>query len=148
VESVIQNGSLAVNPIKGDQMTQIGRYQLSVRTLLFIPAILAISRWLTIRALDREIFQELAEQHENEALSYQMTADSPIQDRVLICALGTDRRCRRVEIVLSEAEILEAKRLRERAGRCAAHHQALERKYAWAAWFPWLPVATDPPDPE
>jgi hypothetical protein len=146
---VIQKGSLAVNPIEGDQMRQIGRYQLSVRTLLFIPAILAISCWLAIRAVDREIFQELAAQHENEALSYQVIADSPIKEHVITgYALGLDRRCRQIEIVLSEAEILEARRVRERAGRRAAHHHALGRKYAWAAWFPWLPVATDPAEPE
>lgn len=29
-----------------------------------------------------------------------------------------------------------------------AYHRALERKYAWAADYPWLVLAPDPPPPE
>jgi hypothetical protein len=152
VERVIQNGSLAVNPIEGDQMRQIGRYQLSVRKLLVIPVIVALSWWLAVQAIElsnqRDKFQELAALHEKEALSHQVVANSSIGDTITIQGHAADRRCNMIDRPISEAEILEAKGFRERAGRRAFYHQALGRKYAWAAWFPWLPVATDPPEPE
>ena len=145
---MIQKSSLAVNPIEGDHMRQLGRYKVRVRMLLFIPAFLAISWWITVCALDGETYQQLAALHETEALYYQVIADSPIKYYTTGYALGLDRGCRRFEIALSEAEIMKARRARDRAGRHAAHHQTLERKYAWATSYPWLLLATDPPEPE
>ncbi len=35
-----------------------------------------------------------------------------------------------------------------RCQRLIAYHGALARKYWYAALFPWLPVAPDPPEPK
>jgi hypothetical protein len=32
--------------------------------------------------------------------------------------------------------------------RLATHYDLLRLKYEWAARYPWLPVAPDPPEPE
>jgi len=40
--------------------------------------------------------------------------------------------------------------LRE-AAKCedlVIYHSRMRRKYEWAAWFPWLPVCSDPPEPK
>jgi hypothetical protein len=127
-------------------MQPIGRYQFRVRTLLFVPTIGALSCWLAVRAVDHgEEYQQLAAAHEKEAWSWQTIAHSPISNTVADYTLGV---CNARDRPATEAQQMEAKRSRERAGRLAAYHLALKRKYALAAWLPWLPLAADPAPPE
>jgi hypothetical protein len=136
-------------------MKPIGRYQWRVRTLLLFPVLVALSWCLAVQAVEwgllREDHRARAAQHSKEALSAQTFADSPIPAAHVAYAMGlegTSRRCSRYETPLSEAEKAEARRLRERAHRLAAHHRSLRRKYALASWLPFLPLAPEPPLPE
>jgi hypothetical protein len=131
-------------------MKQIGHYQVRVRKLLLIPIVVALSWWLAIQAVEHgDDYQQRAAAHAKEASSWQMVARTPIPDTVVDFTLAPgDRRCSGRDRPLSEAERLEERLHRERAGRLAAYHRSLKRKYALAAWLPWLPLADDPPLPE
>jgi hypothetical protein len=131
-------------------MKQIRRYQVRVRTLLLIPTVVPLSWWLAVQAVEHgDDYQQRAATHAKEASSWQMVAKSPLPNTVVDFTLAAgDRRCSGRDRPLSEAERLEERLHRERAGRLAAYHRSLKRKYALAAWLPWLPLATDPPPPE
>jgi len=123
-----------------------------------MPAILAISWWLAVQIVAWrnywEDFQELAALHEKETLSWRVVAESPIPDHYVDDwheVVQRDRRCSYFvgrDRPLTEAEKMEETCVRERAGHRAAYHRGLQQKYAWMAWFPWIPLATDPPQPE
>jgi hypothetical protein len=131
-------------------MRPIGRYQLRVRTLLLVPAVVALSCWLAVQAVDHgDDYQQLAAVHAEEALFYQTFAQSAIPDTIVdytLCLRG--QRCGGRDRPTTEAEKMEARRSQERAGRLAAYHFALRRKYALAALVPWLPLTPDPLPPE
>jgi 4-amino-4-deoxy-L-arabinose transferase-like glycosyltransferase len=129
-------------------MRRIRRYLLRLRPFLLILLILALSWWIALQASDRETLHRSVADHEGAAMYYQGIAESPIGDRVAGWAMGPDRRCGWFERPRSEAEMIELTRLRDRAARRAAHHRALVHKYELAVWFPWLPPATDPAEPE
>ena len=131
-------------------MKQIGRYQLRIRTLLLIPTIVPLSWWMAVQTVDHgDDYQQRAATHEKEASSWQRVAESPIPNTIVDFTLGVgDRRCSGRDRPLNEAERLEERRHRERAGRLAAYHRSLGRKYALAAWLPWLPLVAEPRPPE
>jgi hypothetical protein len=74
VERLNSRRDSTVTPMEDQPMRTIGRFQLRVRTLLFIPVIVAFSWWLAIQMVDRQNFQYLVEEHEAKALSYQKIA--------------------------------------------------------------------------
>jgi hypothetical protein len=116
--------------------------------VLFFLAIPVVSWEPSALAFRSTAFQVLAASHEEKSSSYRTSAESPIIEHGIDFALGTDRVCRRIEWHLSADEIAKARCDRERARLRAIYHDALGRKYLWAARFPWLPVKPDPPEPE
>jgi len=127
-------------------MRQIGRFQLHLRELLLVTAILPISSWLAAEIHGESAHRKyVAALHKQEAMHYKGIAESEILDHHTMFAMDMNRVCRRVEYPMAEAEMTEAKRIRERAGGLLAYHLALQHKYERAAYFPWLPVAPDPP---
>jgi hypothetical protein len=145
-------------PFARAHVSLASRFQFRVRTLLLAPVILALSWWLAVQKIEMDIrsedYQQIALLHEQEAVSYQQFVESPIPDQYVYgwgyvtssgqsWSLYTGRTR-----PLTEAERMNAKRDRERAGRRVAYHRALTRKYSWAARFPWFPIATDAPEPD
>ena len=130
-------------------VTQRDRRRL--HALIIILALLLVALCLSI---PQGVYRDLAESHRKEALSYRAIAASPIEEQHGVgFALGSDKICRRFEwhrtlAEFTPAEIAKEKHDRELAGRRATYHDALGRKYWRAAWFPWLPIEPDPPEPQ
>jgi hypothetical protein len=95
----------------------------------------------------------MAVQHEFEELTCLRTAETPLP-----VGYGTGvydtvyeyGKCTRVverTRLLTKPEKMKERSAREKGGRFAAYHRALNRKYRWLAWFPWLPTSADPSPP-
>ena len=129
-------------------MRRLGRFQFPVRRLLLLPAIVAFSWWLAIGAVEGQYLRELVLYHEQEEATYDSMARAPIQRYEEYWAMDSRRHCYHYKHVLTEAELLLQRTAREQAARRATYHHSLKVKYAWASWFPWFPVAADPPPPD
>jgi hypothetical protein len=135
-------------------MKRIGRYQLQVRTLLLLPALVAPSWWiadLMIASRNRsEDYQHLAALHGSEELDCLKIAGTPLPVGYGTGVYDTGRDYGMCPILeertrpLSEVEKNKERSVRQQAGRRAAYHRALKRKYLLLARFPWLPTWGDP----
>lgn len=132
-------------------MKPIGRFQWRVRTLLLLPALVAVAWCLAFRVAEwadlHEDYRHQAALHAKGALSSQTFAESPIPTTR---RAGTGHGSCGGDVVdrpLTEAERIEERRQRERARRVADYHRTMRRKYALATWLPFLPLAPDPLPP-
>ncbi len=141
-------------------MRQFGRYQMRVRTLFLMPAMLAFAWWLADHAIEwqqrSEDYQGKAALHERDETLSRTFAVSLIPDHIYeplyrgTYSLGGGRiGCKVVgnNRPLTEAEKSAARRLREQAGRLTAYHRALKLKYQRLAWFPLFSPPADPAPP-
>ena len=138
-------------------MRRIGRYQLRVRTLLLVPALIALSWWLAIQAVEwrylGDDYQRMAALQEAEELACLRTAGTAIPHHygeVLAYVHTADRKCSYPVMrsrPLTEVERTEQARVRDQARRRAAYHRALKRRYQWLAWFPWFGHPKEAPPP-
>jgi hypothetical protein len=129
-------------------MSQTGRRGLRIgMSVLVIAVVMCESATAFLIVLGSNCKDSFA-LHQREALRFQQVADSEIQEHVEGLALGKDHVCRKVWFQVSEDELREQRRIRAIAGRRAAYHRALWRKYERMPWRPWLALLPDPPLPD
>jgi hypothetical protein len=102
------------------------RIRFTVRRLMVLVAILGLVVGVIVLSERRRVwFRGLANEHLEKGLRY------------FVVLGGGDSEYQRKSLRLWE----------ERYGAFVAHHGRLHDKYEWAARYPWLPVAADPPEP-
>lgn len=132
------------------------QYQLSVRTLLVFPAVIAVAWWIAIQAnwlcgewvAAREHIGARASYHYSEMMRWRAEAQRLPPRTHITWVTGRDLVCRVIETPMTPAEIDRARPDIGLATRRANYHQALYQKYKSAMWLPFWPIEPDPPEPQ
>ncbi len=111
------------------------RYRFTVRRMMVAVAIIALFSWTDRMIVKHRFYRDRCRLHAEEAEIWLRSQGELLQ----LCGMLTHTR--------DELEQMKA----EKHGRDVervAYHSDLRRKYDYAARYPWMPVAPDPPEPE
>jgi hypothetical protein len=107
--------------------------RMTTRRWLMTVALIAVGLAGPVMLLRRTFqLRELAISHQREAEKAELTTYI-----LMTAARGQSEESSRADLSKAPAWL-----------SLADHHRAMESKYRYAACYPWLPVAPDPPEPE